>query len=295
MSLADRTLLHNKMMKIFYDSRQSVRENASFSPSASKPQQVLESWKNLDLNLEVESFSPLLKTDFHLAHDPRYVEGVLSGQEPNGFGNKSREVAEALPWVAGSMVAAALHSLKEKTPTFSPTSGAHHAGYYFGSGFCTFNFLIIAAQKAVQAGAKRVGILDLDCHYGDGTAHIIKKLNLKFIEHYTFGEHPVRAGESAKEWLKNLPEVLKRFKGCDVVLYNAGVDPHIRDPLGGVLTTEELALRDRLVFEEASRSYPAIATSLAGGYQRDKTGSIAPVLRLHDETLLACIRAFAKS
>ena len=104
------------------------------------------------------------------------MDGVLNLTCSNGFGNKSPEVAAALPWVAGSMVAATLTALNNKTVTISPTSGAHHAHYRNGGGFCTFNFLVLAALKAHEAGAKKVGIIDLDCHYGDGTQDIINTL-----------------------------------------------------------------------------------------------------------------------
>lgn len=277
-------------MKIFYDKRQSVKENDSFSPSAGKPEQVVESWKQLGIPLELSTFTPLTLSELTLAHDPNYVEEVLNGRRNNGFGNRSLEIANALTWVAGSMVAAAKYSFENRQPSFSPTSGAHHAGYDSGSGFCTFNFLVIAAQIIRNLGAKRVGIIDLDCHWGDGTVDIMERLKLDYIQHYSFGAERVQRGKSAEEWLKSLPERLMEFKGCDLLIYNAGVDPHVNDPLGGKLTTEQLRKRDRIVFEIAKEICPAIATSLAGGYQRDERGTIAPVLRLHDATLRECVQ-----
>ncbi|RYD17356.1 MAG: hypothetical protein EOP88_27005 [Verrucomicrobiaceae bacterium] len=56
------------------------------------------------------------------------------------------------------MVHAALHAYKTKESAFSPTSGAHHAGYFNGGGFCTFNHLVLAALKAfrkVQGSGER--------------------------------------------------------------------------------------------------------------------------------------------
>jgi len=69
--------------------------------------------------------------------------------------------------------------------------------------------------------------------------------------------------------------------GCDVVLYQAGTDPHADDPLGGVLTTEQLALRDRTVFERYLELGVPVVTNLAGGYQRP----VQRVVALHVATL----------
>jgi acetoin utilization deacetylase AcuC-like enzyme len=279
-------------MKIFFDARQSVKTNDSFSPSAQKPAQVVESWKKLDIPLEIESFTPLTKEGISLAHDPKYVDAVLSCLQSNGFGNTSEELAKAFPWVCGSMVAAAVHAFSQKKPAFSPTSGAHHAHYASGGNFCTFNFLVIAAMVVQKLGAKRIGIIDLDCHHGDGTLDIIEKLKLDFIQHYSFGEQNITRGKSAENWLSELPAELFKFEGCDFLIYNAGVDSHIDDQLGGILTTEQLKLRDHYVFSTAQRICPAIAVSLAGGYQRDDKDSISPVLRLHDQTLIECDEVF---
>ena len=126
-------------MKVFYDSRQSVTANSSFSPSAQKPAHVVKSWKRLGIPFEERTFEPLTATEIALAHDPDYVAGVLNCTRPNGFSNRSPEVAKALPWVCGSMVAAALHALTTGETSFSPTSGFHHASWSHGGGYCTFN------------------------------------------------------------------------------------------------------------------------------------------------------------
>ncbi len=279
-------------IKIFYDARQSVASNNSFSPSAGKPAKVLESWQRLEIPLEVCCFKPLDVDEIALAHDRRYVERVLALEEENGFGNKNPEVAAALPWVCGSMVAAALHSLKTGELSLSPTSGAHHACYSEGGYFCTFNFLVIAAMKAQMAGASKVGILDLDCHCGNGTDDIIKQLGLSFIRHYTFGRKTVKKGISAIYWLKKLPKILKDFSNVDLLIYNAGVDSHINDPLGGIFTTPQLMERDLLVFRHARHWGLKVCVSLAGGYQQDKFGDISKVLTLHDNTLKAGWREY---
>ena len=271
-------------MRVFYDERQSVTSNDSFSPSAGKPAQVLHRWGRLGIPFAVQSFAPLTAAEIALAHDRGYVDGVLAGTRANGFGNRNPAVAAALPWVVSSMVAAACHAYETGESAFSPTSGAHHACYGHGGWYCTFNFLVIAAIKVHQAGAGAVGILDLDMHYGNGTADIIDKLGLEYLRHYTFGGDHVHAGAAAELWLQRLPEIMAGFRGVDLLIVNAGVDPHIDDPLGGVLTTGQMARRDRIVFEGVRSLGVPVCVSLAGGYQKGPAGSIGAVLRLHDTT-----------
>lgn len=274
-------------MKVFYDKRQSVACSGATSPSAGKPALVMESWRMLDIPFIESVFEPLSADDIALAHDRAYVDAVLAGSTANGFGTCDPEMAAALLWVAGSMVAAALHTLKSRETSFSPTSGAHHACYAGGGDFCTFNFLVVAAIKAYQAGAGRVGILDLDYHYGNGTDDIIRRLDLTYLRHYTSGNDRIAAVATAEQWLKRLPDIVREFSGVDLIIYNAGVDSHLNDPLGGMLTTEQMARRDRIVFETTHEIGVPVCTSLAGGYQVARDGSIDAVLRLHDATLMA--------
>ena len=58
------------------------------------------------------------------------------------------------------------------------------------------------------------------------------------------------------------------MSGCDLILYQAGADPHIDDPLGGWLTTKQLQQRDKRVFSASAEWKIPVAWNLAGGYQR---------------------------
>ena len=282
-------------MKVFYDERQSAKANNSFSPSAEKPAKVVESWGKLGIPFDICSFEPLSVDDMALAHDRFYVNGILSLKEFNGFGNMNPEVAEALPWVCGSMVAAALHTYKTGELSFSPTSGAHHACYAHGMCYCTFNFLAMAAIKVHQAGAAKIGILDLDCHHGNGTVNIIERLGIDYVQHYSFGLEFLKKGRDAEEWLMRLPDIVSSFRGVDLLIFNAGVDPHIDDPLGGILTTRQMTMRDRLVFKAARQAGLKVCVSLAGGYQVDDEGNINKLLELHDTTFKAGWAAYEQN
>jgi len=278
-------------MKVFYDKRQSVSGNDSFSPSAGKPELVLAAWKALDLPLSICSFKPVTVGDLSLAHSQEYVLNVLLGREPNGFGNASESIAKSLPWTTGSFVAAAQHAAETGDPAASLTSGFHHAGYDFGGGFCTFNGLMVAAHLLKKGGlAKKVGILDLDAHYGNGSDDIIRALNLDHVEHYTFGAEKIDR-ENANQWLKDLPAIImNKFVDCDVLLFQAGADPHENDPLGGYLSTDQMEKRDQIVFETCKRMGLPIAWNLAGGYQQP----IEKVLEIHSNTAIQCVIVYEK-
>ena len=92
--------------------------------------------------------------------------------------------------------------------------------------------------------------------------------------------------EQGEEYLEELSEILHSLKRnpLDLVIYQAGADVHMDDPLGGTLTTEQMARRDRMVFQTCRDAKIPIAHNLAGGYQFGEDGSILPVLLLHEQT-----------
>ena len=260
----------------------------SYSPSAGKPAQVMASWAELGLPLDIVEPSPVSVEQFSLAHDRAFVEGILSGKHDNGFGNTLPSVAASLPYTSGVMLSAARAALENQRGAIAPCSGFHHAGYDFAGGFCTFNGLMVTAAVLMAEGkVRKIGILDCDQHWGNGTQDIIDRLHLgDRVVHYTpcgtFGRT-----QRAEAFLAILPQLLTTFADCDLVLYQAGADPHINDPLGGWLTTEQLYRRDAIIFDHLRKMCIPVAWNLAGGYQRDAAGTIRPVLTIHDNTLLA--------
>lgn len=284
---------------IFYDPAQNATE-ALPSPSAAKPRHVVQSWLDLGLPIELRSFKPVTTKDLCRVHAPRYVNAVLTLREANGFGTRSEEVAKSLRWTSGSFVAAAEHALASGRVACSPTSGFHHAEYASGGGYCTFNGLMVAADRLLRAGARAIGILDCDAHYGNGTVDILDRVSVfeGRVEHFT-RNHP-DYGVNATRFLGALEGLLRAWKerGVRVVLYQAGADPHLDDPLGGFLTTEQLRERDRIVFTTCARLGLPVAWNLAGGYQERPAATFAarlrPVLDLHDNTMRECVSAFAE-
>lgn len=270
-------------MKVFYHPKQSAQNDKSFSPSAGKPEIVIKDWQTNLLPIEIVSFDPLSIEDICLAHEESFVRGILAGEIPNGFKNTNLSVAESLPYTSGSFYHGAVAAIKDKSIVCSPTSGFHHAKYEKADGFCTFNGLVITARKLVEQDklVSKVAILDIDRHAGDGTSQIIRKLNLNYINHWSFGAKMANPN-FLPEFFKKLEEHLESIKDVGIILYQAGADPHINDPLGGFLSTEDLKKRDEMVFSFAKRNNIPVVWNLAGGYQ-----DLNKLLEIHRNTLLA--------
>lgn len=275
-------------MKVFYTDRM-VADSGGFSPSAHKPRDVVASWQALDVPLEIVEPEPVTADQFALAHDRQLVDDVLACRRDNGFGNRSLAVVASLPYTSGSMLAAAREAVRNGRVAVAPCSGFHHATHESPQGFCTFNGLMVAAcVLREEAVVQRVGILDFDQHWGNGTADIIMHLGADWVRHYSAGAD-WHSADQAERFLQTIPKILKTMADCGVILYQAGADPHVNDPLGGWLTTEQLQERDRLVFLNAVSLGVPIAWNLTGGYQ----SPLRSVLDIHDNTMRECAAVFA--
>jgi len=273
---------------VFY-SEKMVANITSFSPSSRKPREVVNSWRELGIPLDVREPAPVTKAQFYQAHDQKFVDDLLACRTENGFGNRSKLVAASLPWTNGAMLSAAREAIKNGCVAVAPASGYHHSGFDFCGAYCSLNGLMIAAAVLLnEGGVARAGILDLDMHFADGTNDIRQRLKLTAkVPHFTAGKYWYQS-KQAKIFLEMLPELVEAFGGCDVLLYQAGVDCHVSDPLGGWMNTAEMYERDKIVFETAKRIGLPICFNLGGGYQ----SPLRKVLDLHDNTLRACANSY---
>lgn len=287
-------------MKVFYTGKmvadQGEQESLTGvlnSPSSRKPAELAAFLRDMN-DIEFIEPQPLPVEDFKLAHDPEYVDGIFNLTVENGFGNKSPEIAAALPYTNGAMYDAALAATSD-SPTCALVAGFHHAGYAGWKGlgyFCTFNGLMITALKLLKEGhKKRVAIIDCDMHHGNGTDDILHHLDNDRITHFSFGRH-VTEPKHAQTYLSLLGEGgyiehLMRRHRPDVILYQAGADVHINDPYGGILDTAQILERDQRMFRIAKDLRIPLAWNLAGGYQTAEDGSINKVLGIHLNTFEA--------
>jgi acetoin utilization deacetylase AcuC-like enzyme len=233
-------------------------------------------------------------------HTHAYVDAVRSG-EP-------RQLAESqkLPWAPalwpsvlltnGGVLAAAERALDDGLSA-ALASGFHHSHADHGEGFCTFNGLVVAAEALRAAGrVAKVAVLDLDLHYGNGTASLCAARPWLFncsiygndywqntsyrdvsTVHHSDGANHVSLALPGGSGRAALLAALDR--GCaailawgrpDLVLYQAGADPYKEDPYSPLdLDAGDLRERDRVVFEWAKAKRLPLAWVLAGGYTQD--------------------------
>lgn len=225
-----------------------------------------------------------------LAHAPAYItaycEGTLDERAMRriGFPWSQALVNRTCTAVGGTVLTAELalqHGL-----ACSTAGGTHHAFYDFGSGFCIFNDLVIAARYLLkQATVRRILIIDLDVHQGDGTAALcadderIFTFSMHCGDNFPFRkqasdrdiELPVGADDEVylRALANQIPDLLCEVRP-DFIFYDAGVDPHVEDMLGKLaLTDQGLYRRDTYVLDQCLGQGIPVATVIGGGYQKD--------------------------
>jgi acetoin utilization deacetylase AcuC-like enzyme len=225
-----------------------------------------------------------------LVHSPDYIENYCQGtldakaQRRIGLPWSPELVRRTCTAIGGTILTAKL--ALEYGIACNTAGGTHHAFPDFGSGFCIFNDLAIAARVLQKWGlVKQVLIVDLDVHQGDGTAFIFQNDPRVF----TFSMHceinfPSRKQTSdldvpLPEGLDNdgylqilanyLPDLLSQVKP-DLVLYDAGVDTHVGDRLGKLaLTDEGIYRRERQVLSTCRAGGYPVACVIGGGYSEE--------------------------
>ncbi len=244
-------------------------------------------------------------------HCPIYVEQVLSANVPRdkerriGFPVTPHIAARVQHTNGGTYLAAQL-AIRYGYAANS-AAGSHHALHDTGAGYCVFNDLAVAANRLISSGERqRILIIDLDVHQGDGTASLTALRD----DIFTFSVHaeknfPVRKARSNLDVAladdcddatymaalhEHVPPLLDEFRP-DLVLYQAGVDPHVDDALGRLaLSDDGLTARDSFVLRETrSRAIP-IASALGGGYGKDQHA----VAMRHARSMLAMARENAR-
>ena len=236
-----------------------------------------------------------------LVHTQDYVDRFITGQLTSdelrrlGFPWSPGLVERSLRAVGGTCEAAA--AALDDGIAMNLAGGTHHAFPDHGEGFCVFNDVAIAIRKLQCAGrVRRVAIVDLDVHQGNGTNAIFADNETVFTfsmhgdKNYPFHKVPgsldveLSDGTGDDDYLERLADLLPMVLSearADLVFYLAGADPHEGDALGRLrLSFGGLARRDAFVIDQCREVGLPIAITIAGGYGRNLDDTV----RIHVET-----------
>ncbi len=173
------------------------------------------------------------------------------------------------------------------------SGGYHHAKSNHGEGFCFFADIPLSIKSIWQKHPKlRILIIDLDAHQGNGCSSILgKDKRVAILDMYNTVIFPRdRNAEKLvsykvalcrktrdKIYLEKLNSMLSKALDehkPNVIIYNAGTDVYVEDPLGGLNISEQgIINRDEIVFKAASDNKVPILMLLSGGYHK-RSGDI---------------------
>ncbi len=238
---------------------------------------------------EAQFFEParLSEADLLLTHEEGYwqklKEQKLSPREVRAIGFPMRpELIERGRHIAQGTIDCALFAQRYGL-ALNVAGGTHHSFTYKGEGFCVLNDIAIASNYLLHHGlARKILIIDLDVHQGNGTAQIFRDEARVF----TFSMHGARNYPLRKErsdldvalpdktddrvYLKTLAETLPRLLDevePDMAFYLSGVDVLASDRLGRLsLSLKGCRERDRYVLSRCQKEGVPVAVSMGGGY-----------------------------
>ncbi len=244
-------------------------------------------YKNLIIHKSIEA--PI--SDVQCVHKSEYVLNVKQGSL-----SRADERKINLPWskrLARRSFLAIQGTLQTSQLALGNgvachlAGGTHHAFKDCGSGFCVFNDLAYASIALLnQKKVKKILILDLDVHQGDGTASICENIdniftcsihcknNFPFDKKNSNLDVPIDDEVNDVKYINILTKTLDQIESNftpDIVFYDAGVDVHSNDDLGNLnLTDDGIKKRDEIVCEYFKEKKIPLCTVIGGGYSKNR-------------------------
>lgn len=180
---------------------------------------------------------------------------------------------------------------------FNIAGGTHHAYSDRGEAFCLLNDQAIAAHYLLTKKlAKKILIVDLDVHQGNGTAEIFQHNDNVFTfsmhgkSNYPFKKetsdldialHDHTDDSKFLEILQNTLPYLIDTQKPDFIFYLSGVDILASDKLGKLgCTLDGCKKRDEIVFGLCRKLEIPVQVSMGGGYSPD----IKTIIEAHANT-----------
>ncbi len=256
-------------------------------------------------------FEPEIPNDKYVVavHDPEYFYDLLNIKIPPRVALKigfplTEDLVQRERIIADGTMKASEFAFTHGI-AMNIAGGTHHAYTNRGEAFCMLNDQAIAARYLQKKGlAKKILIVDLDVHQGNGTAEIFQNDSTVFTfsmhgaGNYPFKKErsdldiPLEKGTSDEQYLSILIETLPRLidtEKPDFIFYLCGVDVIATDKLGTLgLTIEGCRLRDEFVLNTCFRYQIPVQCSMGGGYSPD----IKKIIDAHANTFRTAQQIF---
>ena len=248
-----------------------------------------------DTQLNRQNASEINDAYFHGIHPPQYLDRLAKLDPGEGVAhidadtciNKYSLRAARLAAGAGLQAVQSVMSREYSSAFCAVRPPGHHAESAIGMGFCVFNSIALAAERALSLGAERVAILDFDVHHGNGTVEIFQnRPEVLVCSSFQYPFYPGRyddvdkpnicltplpAGTSGSsfrqaieaDWLPALAN-----HRPDIILVSAGFDAHRDDPLAQLLLeNKDYGWLGALLREQADKYCEGrMVSMLEGGY-----------------------------
>ena len=174
---------------------------------------------------------------------------------------------EAASLAAGGAICAAELALSVEPAFALVRPPGHHAAANRAWGMCYFNNMAIAVQR-IRPRAKRVLIIDIDLHFGDGTVSIFRgDTNVKIVNPWSVDENFEYLNMNESRYLSQVEEAFQGFD-YDIVGVSAGFDTYLED-WGGLLKKEDYRKIGKAIRAGAERCEGRRFAMLEGGYHPD--------------------------
>lgn len=302
------------MIRLSYSERHPIPLPAGHKFPIEKYKLVREQLEYLGLIKREQLFAPSFIDDdvICLSHDAgwwaRAKAHALDDREYRriGFPKCEELVSRSISSASGTLQCA-LNALEDGAG-MNLAGGTHHAFFDRGEGFCLLNDIAIAANYLLDRGlVKKVLVVDLDVHQGNGTASLFRDeprvftFSLHCRDNYPHHkeqsdldvELPAFTGDEVymATLRQHIPRLMEEFQP-DIVFYQSGVDVLATDRLGKLsLSKEGCRERDHLVISQARRLGLPLVLVMGGGYSE----TYATIVNAHCTTYQLVLELYEKS
>jgi len=241
-----------------------------------------------------------------LTHDREYLDKLLqqqlspSEQRRIGFPQSPQLTLRELIITQGTIDCCA--AAFENGVAMNVAGGTHHAFRDRGEGFCLLNDFAVAANDLLHRGiVKKVLIIDLDVHQGNGTASIFANdprvftFSMHGQSNYPFHKEKsdldigLADGTDDATYLRLLEDALPLLLDSvapQFVFFLSGVDVLSTDRFGKLrMSMEGCRRRDEFVFRQLHQRSLPCAVSMGGGYSPD----VRTIVEAHCQTFRAAV------